>query len=97
MEAQSQGLPVVSTRVSAIPELIEDGETGLLTAPDNPQELMRAIARLIADPALRKRLGSAGEAHVRAAFDVEFFLESLATKFGGVTTKTPCKLRSTRL
>ena len=97
MEALSQGLPVVSTRVSAIPELIEDGETGLLTAPDNPQELMREIARLIADSALRKRLGSAGEAHVRAAFDAEFCLESLVTKFGGATTGTPCKLRSTRL
>ena len=95
MEAQSQGLPVVATRVSAIPELIEDGETGLLAAAGNPQELTRAIARLIADPALRRRLGSAGETRVRTAFDAEFGLDTLAAQFASEVTGTSCRSRST--
>ena len=97
MEAQSQGLPVVATRVSAIPELIEDGETGLLAAAGNPQELMQAIARLIADPTLRQQLGTAGQARVRTAFDAAFGLETLATRFGSEVTGTSCRSRSTRL
>ncbi len=97
MEAQSQGLPVVATRVSAIPELIEDGETGLLAAAGNPQELMQAIACLIADPTLRQQLGTAGEARVRTAFDAAFGLETLATRFGSEVTGTSCRSRSTRL
>jgi glycosyltransferase involved in cell wall biosynthesis len=95
MEAQSQGLPVVATRVSAIPELIEDGETGLLAAAGDPQELTRAIARLIANPALRQRLGSAGETRVRTAFDAEFGLETLAARFASEVTGTSCRSRST--
>lgn len=82
MEAQSQGLPVVSTRVSAIPELIKDGETGLLTSPGNPEELMQALALLINDPNLRKRLGTAGEARTRKYFGSEPGLENLASRFG---------------
>ena len=81
MEAQSQGLPVISTRVSAIPELIEDGKTGLLADPKNPADLMQALARLINDPSLRRKLGSAGEARVRSAFNAELGLDSLMTRF----------------
>jgi glycosyltransferase involved in cell wall biosynthesis len=82
MEAQSQGLAVVSTRVSAIPELIEDGKTGLLAAPGNPSEFMQAIARLIGDPSLRQKLGSAGEVRVRTMFSAELGLKNLANRFG---------------
>ena len=82
MEAQSQGLPVISTRVSAVPELVEDGKTGLLADPGNPTELMQAIARLISDPSLRQSLGSAGEARVRSEFNAELGLDSLMTRFG---------------
>ena len=81
MEAQSQGLPVISTRVSAIPELIEDGKTGLLADPRNPADLMQALARLINDPSLRRKLGSAGEARVRSAFNAELGLDNLMTRF----------------
>lgn len=81
MEAQSQGLPVISTRVSAIPELVEDGKTGLLADPGDPTELMQAIARLISDPSLRRSLGSAGEARVRSVFNAELGLDSLMTRF----------------
>jgi glycosyltransferase involved in cell wall biosynthesis len=68
MEAQSQGLACLSTAVSAIPELIRDGDTGLLVPPDDVPALAAALERLIRDPALRRRLGEAGEVRVRGEF-----------------------------
>ncbi|MDH3701144.1 MAG: glycosyltransferase [Alphaproteobacteria bacterium] len=81
MEAQSQALPVVATRISGIPELIVDAETGLLAAPGDPRSLALALDRLIADPSLRDRLGGAGERRLRAAFDAESWLDRLAPRF----------------
>ncbi|MBC8128770.1 MAG: glycosyltransferase [Rhizobiaceae bacterium] len=71
MEAQSQALPCVSTRVSAIPELVVDGETGLLAPPDDPASLSAAILSAIRSPDLRRRLGQAGERRVRSEFGHE--------------------------
>ena len=82
VEAQSQGLACVATRLSGIPELIEDNATGLLVPPADPPPLAAALARLIADPLLRARLGAAGEARVRSAFDADIAIEALARKFG---------------
>src|SRR5690606_7768994 len=69
MEAQSQALACVATNVSAIPELIADGETGLLVPPGDAAALAAALERLIRDPALRARLGAAGQARIAASFD----------------------------
>jgi glycosyltransferase involved in cell wall biosynthesis len=82
MEAQTQGLPCLSTRVSAMPELIEDGTTGLLVSPGDRPALGRALAALIADPALRERLGRAGSARVRARFTFDAGIRRLAERFG---------------
>ena len=82
MEAQSQGLICVATAVSAIPELIVDGDTGVLVPPENPKALADAIAPLIADPARRERLGNAGEARVRGTFSFAAGVDRLAEKFG---------------
>ncbi len=82
MEAQSQGLACLSTRISAIPELIVDGETGLLIPPDDPGALASALERLIRSPALRSRLGGAGMARVRARFSHERNIDRLAARFG---------------
>ncbi len=82
MEAQSQGLACVSTTVSGIPELILDGTTGLLVPPENEESLAGAMARLIADPGLRRRLGAEGGARVREHFSHQRGLEQLARKFG---------------
>lgn len=51
------GLPVIATRVGGLPEQIQDGETGLLIEPDNPEALAAAIGRLIKNPDLAQRLG----------------------------------------
>lgn len=80
MEAQSQGLAAVSTRVSAIPELIEDGINGLLVDPGDIDGLAAALASLIGDAGLRRRLGEAAVARLRARFDQEPELDRLAEK-----------------
>src|SRR3546814_7121324 len=78
VEAQSQGLACLATRVAAIPELVDDGVTGVLVPPDNPAALAAALARLIADPAERRRLGAAGQQRVRADFDMKSGIDTLA-------------------
>jgi colanic acid/amylovoran biosynthesis glycosyltransferase len=69
MEAMAAGAPVVSTRVSGIPELIEDQREGLLVAPQDPRALADALARLLDDGALRRRLAVAGRAKIEREFD----------------------------
>ena len=82
MEAQSQGLACVSTALSAIPELIVDGETGVLVPPDDEESLAAAVAELMADPDLRARLGAGGQRRVRERFPHDRDLDRLARKFG---------------
>lgn len=82
MEAQASGLPVVATRVSAIPELIEDGVTGLLVPAGDPSSLATAIAALAADPDRRATLAVAGRERVRASFGHDAGLDRLAGRFG---------------
>ncbi len=82
MEAQSQALACVATNVSAIPELIADGETGLLAPPGDAAALAAALERLVRDPSLRLRLGAAGQAKIAAAFDHAHAIGDLARRFG---------------
>jgi glycosyltransferase involved in cell wall biosynthesis len=82
MEAQSQGLACIATDLAGIPELIEDGLTGLLVPPGDPPALATALVRLLGDPSLRARLGAAGERRVRAEFDAEASIGLLAQRFG---------------
>ena len=82
MEAQSQGLACVSTALSAIPELIEDGVTGLLVPPGSEEVLADALARVIGDHELRARLAAAGCKRVRERFSHHHGLDRLARKFG---------------
>jgi glycosyltransferase involved in cell wall biosynthesis len=60
IEALAMEIPVVATRVSGIPELVVDGETGLLVAPDDAAALAEALARLLGDQDLARRLARAG-------------------------------------
>lgn len=59
-EAIAMGLPVVSTPLAAIPEIVEDGRTGLLVPPGDRAALAAALRRLVASPAMREELGRAG-------------------------------------
>ncbi len=70
VEAMSLGVPVVSTTISGIPELVIDGQTGLLAPPRDPQALATALAQLLDDPSLRARLAAEARRHVTAEFDL---------------------------
>ena len=70
VEAMASEVPVVSTRISGIPELIEDGVDGLLVEPRNSDALSAAIKRLLDDPALAARLARAGRQKVERQFDI---------------------------
>lgn len=59
LDAMSLGRPIVATRAGGIPEIVRDGETGLLVAPRDPTALAAAVARLLEDRALASRLGAA--------------------------------------
>lgn len=65
LEAGSHGLPVVAHAIGGVPEAVIDGETGLLVAPGDSAALSAAFARLLGDPALRRRLGEAGRVRAR--------------------------------
>ena len=69
MEAMTSGLPSVVTRVGGMPEVLDDGEQGYLVPPADPGALSEALGRLVADPALRGRLGAAARER-SARFDV---------------------------
>ena len=69
MEALATGIPVVASDISGIPELVEDGRTGLLVPPRDSAALGHALLRLHGDEALRRQLGRAGRLKVEREFD----------------------------
>jgi glycosyltransferase involved in cell wall biosynthesis len=71
LEAMAAAVPVVATRVGGVPELLRDGENGLLVEPDRVEELARALDRLAADEELRVRLAREGACTVRERFSTE--------------------------
>lgn len=83
MEPLACEVPVVSTRISGIPELVEDGVTGLLTPPADAVALANALERLARDPELGRRLGRAGREKVLREFDLADNATKLARLMGG--------------
>ena len=82
MEAQAAGLPTVATNISAIPELIGDGVTGLLTEAGDVAAFSDALDRLIRDPSLRRQLGAAGAARVAKEFEFSVCIKTVLPRFG---------------
>jgi len=82
MEAQSQALPCLTTTASDAPELIIDGQTGLLVPPDDPQKFAAGLEQLLRDPTLRSHLGKAGMKRVRHKFSLDAGIDKLLVKFG---------------
>ncbi len=68
LEAMNHGTPVVASRVGGIPDIVEDGVSGLLVPPGDEAALADALHRVINDPALADRLGAAGRERVRSEF-----------------------------
>ncbi|HJQ75024.1 MAG TPA: glycosyltransferase [Gaiellaceae bacterium] len=76
LEAQSCGVPVVAARVGAVGDAIEDGVTGFLVPPEQPQALADSVLRLLGDEALRARMGAAGRQAAIERFDAERVAET---------------------
>jgi glycosyltransferase involved in cell wall biosynthesis len=71
LEAMAAGRPVIGTRVGGIPEMVVDGETGVLVPPSDPRRLADAIARVVQDPALRSRMSHSARERAREAFGID--------------------------
>lgn len=81
VEAMAAGLPVVSSTVSGIPEVVTNGENGLLVAPEEPLALADALLRLAKDPALAEQLGRAAAGTVARDWDGDRLARQLAARF----------------
>ena len=87
MEAMAKAIPVVSTRITGIPELVEHGRSGLLATPGNVGELSMLLGRLIADSELRRRLGAAGRETVADRYNQQVNNSEMANLFNAVSYK----------
>ena len=76
-EAMASGLPVIASNVDGIPEIVVDGETGILVPPKSPQELAEAVLILAKDPKRRREMGEAGRERVESHFS----MKAMGTKF----------------
>ena len=81
LESMAVGVPVVATNISAIPELVVEGETGLLVPPAQPEKMARALIRLLTDMTLRERVIDAARKRVVQAFDNQTLIGGLATVY----------------
>ena len=84
LEAMSYGLPVVSTNVDGIPEAVDDGVSGLLVPSRGPDALADAIDRLLGDPAMRTRMGEAGQRIVSERFGLDRMADELVNVYRAV-------------
>lgn len=88
LEAMHQGRPVVASAVGGIPEVVSDGETGLLVAPRSPAALAEAVCRLLADPASCIAMGRAGMIRARGEFSADTLVERTLALYKLVSAST---------
>jgi glycosyltransferase involved in cell wall biosynthesis len=91
IEAMACGVPVVSTRIDGVPELISDGEDGLLCEAGDPGALAAPLRRLAADAGERQRLGRAGRAKVERLHDLDRQAAALFALFSGPRDPLPAE------
>ena len=78
LESMAMGVPVTTTDVSAIPELIENEKTGLLVPARQPEQLAKAMLRMLTDQDLRNRVIPAARQRIREEFDNKMHIQKLA-------------------
>jgi glycosyltransferase involved in cell wall biosynthesis len=81
LEAMGAGLPVITTRRAAIPEIVEDGVNGLFVAEQNARDLAEKIVALANDPALRARMSEANKQKYADFYTVEHYGQRMAAVF----------------
>jgi glycosyltransferase involved in cell wall biosynthesis len=85
LDAMACGKPIVATSAGGIPEVVVDGETGLLVPPRDQEAMADAIVRLLSDERLRRAMGAAGRARARARFSADRMVEDTLRVYGRVT------------
>lgn len=88
LEAMASARPVISTRLAGIPELVIDGETGVLVSPGDPTALTEALAQLVCDRELRLRYGRAGRTRIEQHFRIEHTVAPLLKLFETAAAKS---------
>ncbi|HYK32787.1 MAG TPA: glycosyltransferase family 4 protein [Streptosporangiaceae bacterium] len=88
VEAGAVGTPVIGSAIGGVPYAVKDEETGLLVAPRDARDLERALARVLDDAALAKRLGVAGAARARAEFDWHSLASRTSDVLKGISRPT---------
>jgi glycosyltransferase involved in cell wall biosynthesis len=78
-------LPVVSSRITAIPEIVTHGESGMLVPPGDVDALAATMQQVLEDPRLRQRLGDCARAAVERKFDVRANIDGYVRLFGEAT------------
>src|SRR5262249_45532260 len=91
-QALAMGKPCVSFDIDGAPEVVIPGETGFLVRPVDSLGLADAIARLLADPVLRARMGVAGKQRVDPAFRAETMVEQIAQVYAQLIARNPERL-----
>ena len=84
IEAMAAGVPVVATGVGGVPELVEDGRTGFVVAPGDPQALAAAVERVLLDPEGARKMGEAGRAIARSRLSRERMVGELVRLYDEV-------------
>lgn len=84
VEAMARGKPTVGCRAGAVPEIVRDGETGLLVPAHDAEAFAEALCRLLAHPGLRSRLGEAGRARAHALYSAERMGEEIEKLFAEI-------------
>jgi glycosyltransferase involved in cell wall biosynthesis len=79
--AMGAGVPVVATRVAGIPEVVDDGRTGLLVPPSDPEALAAALTRLLEDAPLRQRISREASQSVLPRLGVDRYVESMTSLY----------------
>ena len=87
VEAASQGLMCLSTNISGVPELLENGRNGMVVPPEDPLAFAAALESAIRDPKLRQRLAKAAETRVRHDFNFQDSVDQLGALFANVPVK----------
>jgi glycosyltransferase involved in cell wall biosynthesis len=82
IDAMACGKPVVATTAGGIPEVVVDGETGILVAPRDHEAMARAIVLLLKDEGLRRRMGKAGLSRARVDFSAERMVQDTLSVYG---------------
>lgn len=89
LEASACGRPVVATTVGGVPEVVVDGETGILVPPDDPESLARAILKLAGNPDLQATMGRAGREFVRQNYTWKKSLDLMTALYDQLIEERP--------